>query len=183
MLASALDPDGRLVELTEERWQHITIGHPELRVHLRDVMEAVRTPDRRLRGRQGSEEWFYREGAGPSRWLKAVVHYEQGKRAHHHSVRPKIDAMTVTVGQITFDNVSYDRDADVLYLSVGDPSVAVNFEESAEGHSLRYDAEGRLVGITIVNARASLEKNGAIIVSPPQLRVEAEGLAEALAAA
>jgi YD repeat-containing protein len=91
--------------------------------------------------------------------------------------------MTVTVGHITFDNVSYDREADVLYLSVGDPSAAADFDESAEGHALRYDAEGRLVGITIVNARALLEKDGAIIVSPPQLRVEADGLAEALTAA
>jgi len=27
-------------------------------------------------GRHHGEEWFYLEGAGPSRWLKVVVHYE-----------------------------------------------------------------------------------------------------------
>jgi uncharacterized protein YuzE len=61
---------------------------------------------------------------------------------------------------ITFDRVSYDRDADVAYLSVGDPSRAVDFDESAEGHALRYDAVGRLVGLTIVGASALLERDG-----------------------
>ena len=39
----------------------------------------------------------------------------------------------------------YDGDADVLYLHVGDPAAAVEFEESPEGHALRYDAGGHLV--------------------------------------
>jgi hypothetical protein len=30
-------------------------------------------------GPQDNEEWFYLGGAGPSRWLKAVVHYEGGR--------------------------------------------------------------------------------------------------------
>ncbi len=30
--------------------------------------------------------------------------------------------MTVPVGPYTFDNVSYDAEADVLYLHTGDPS-------------------------------------------------------------
>jgi hypothetical protein len=48
--------------------------------------------------------------------------------------------MNVTVGNVVFDNVAYDRKADVLYLHVGDPATAVDFEESPEGHALRYDA-------------------------------------------
>ena len=91
--------------------------------------------------------------------------------------------MTITVGSITFDHVSYDRDADVLYLSVGDPAEAVDFDESAEGHALRYDADGRLVGITIVNARRLLEREGAIVVTPPQLQVNGDELADVLTAA
>ncbi len=91
--------------------------------------------------------------------------------------------MTLTVGSITFDRVSYDREADVLYLSVGDPAQAVDFDESAEGNALRYDADGRLVGITIVNARDLLERDGAIVVTPPQLRVDGDELAAVLAAA
>ena len=91
--------------------------------------------------------------------------------------------MTVTVGSITFDQVTYDRQADVLYLSVGNPAEAVDFDESAEGHALRYDADGRLVGLTIVGARRLLEGDGAIVVTPPQLRVERDDLAAVLAAA
>ena len=30
--------------------------------------------------------------------------------------------MNVTVGKVVFDNVAYDREADVLYLHVGDPA-------------------------------------------------------------
>ena len=91
--------------------------------------------------------------------------------------------MTFTIGSVTFDRVSYDRDADVLYLSVGDPAQAVDFDESAEGHALRYDADGRLVGLTIVGASELLDRDGAIVVTPPQLRVERDELAPVLTAA
>lgn len=91
--------------------------------------------------------------------------------------------MSLTIGSITFDRVSYDRDADVLYLSAGDPARAVDFDESAEGHALRYDGEGRLVGLTIVGASTLLQRDGEIVVTPPQLRVERDELAAALAAA
>jgi hypothetical protein len=37
----------------------------------------------------------------------------------------------------TFDNVSYDAAADVLYLHVGDPSTPADSDESPEGHALR----------------------------------------------
>lgn len=40
-----------------------------------------------------------------------------------------------------FDNVSYDVEADVLYLHKGEPSTAVDFDESHEGHGLRFDIE------------------------------------------
>jgi uncharacterized protein YuzE len=91
--------------------------------------------------------------------------------------------MSVTIGSVTFDRVSNDRDADVLYLSVGDPARAVGFDESVEGHALRYDVDGRLVGLTIVGARQLLEGRASIVVTPPQLRVERDELAAALAAA
>jgi hypothetical protein len=79
VLVSTLDPDSRRVELTAEGWRHILDGHPELAPHLDAVTRAVREPDRRLAGRHKDEEWFYLEHAGPSRWLKVVVHYEGGR--------------------------------------------------------------------------------------------------------
>ena len=42
--------------------------------------------------------------------------------------------MTVVVGDLAFDNVVYDDGADVLYLHVGDPGAAVEFDESPGGH-------------------------------------------------
>jgi uncharacterized protein YuzE len=59
---------------------------------------------------------------------------------------------------IDFDAVHYDPDADVLYLSTGDPARAVDFEESPDGHALRYDKHGELVGITIVGTRKLIER-------------------------
>jgi hypothetical protein len=75
MSQNALSP-----EVTEERWAHITDGHPEL-ARLRDeVLETVRAPSPRRPRPTLGEEWFYREGVGPSRWLKAVVRYESIER-------------------------------------------------------------------------------------------------------
>jgi len=84
--------------------------------------------------------------------------------------------MTVKIGGIDFDNVFYDADADVLYLHVGNPRTAVDFDESSEGHHLRWDARGQIVGITILNARKLLERDGKITVSLPELEVEASDL-------
>ena len=88
----------------------------------------------------------------------------------------------VTIGGATFDRVVYDREGDVLYLHVGDPATAVDFDKSPEGHALRYDAAGRLVGLTIVGARRLLEQEGRITVTlpAPQLSAGAPELAEAL---
>jgi hypothetical protein len=81
ILAEVVDPDGRRVELTVERWQHIigTESHPELATHREAVLRAVKAPNRRLRGRKQNEEWFYLAGVGPSQWLKVVVAYAQGR--------------------------------------------------------------------------------------------------------
>ena len=76
LLATVVDPDGRSVDLAEERWAHITSGHPELARYRNDVLETVQEPTRRRPGRKLGEEWYYRERTGPSRWLKVVVRYE-----------------------------------------------------------------------------------------------------------
>lgn len=75
------DPDGRPVVLTRSRWEHIVnrdFGHPEMAGLRDDVLEAVRTPHRYRVGHEPNEGWFYREGVGPSRWIKVVVIYEAG---------------------------------------------------------------------------------------------------------
>jgi uncharacterized protein YuzE len=92
--------------------------------------------------------------------------------------------MTVTIGDLTFDNVFYDEPADVLYLHQGEPATAVDFDASPEGHALRFGPEGNLVGITILNAKWLIEHEGKVTVTVPQhLEAGAGALSEALAAA
>jgi uncharacterized protein YuzE len=91
--------------------------------------------------------------------------------------------VSVQVGEWRFDRASYDAGADVLYLHVGDPADAVDFDSSDEGHHLRYDGAGRVVGLTIVNARWLLKRDGQITVTPPALHLGADDLAPALAGA
>jgi uncharacterized protein YuzE len=76
--------------------------------------------------------------------------------------------MSVTVAQIEFDNVDYDREADVLYLHVGDPASATEFDETPEGHHLRFGRNGRIVGLTVVGPRHLLEAEGEVRITVPR---------------
>jgi len=58
--------------------------------------------------------------------------------------------------EITWD---YDQEADVLYLSVGDPQPAVGVD-IGEGIVLRYDeAQQEIVGLTLIGLRERLMKS------------------------
>lgn len=89
--------------------------------------------------------------------------------------------MTVTIGNLTFDRVRYDAEGDVLYLHRADPSLAVDFDESPEGHHLRFDGDGRLIGVTIVRPRWLLDHHSAIAITlPERVEVGPEALGQAL---
>jgi uncharacterized protein YuzE len=80
----------------------------------------------------------------------------------------------LTIGPYAFDFADYDAKGDVLYLGIGPPRPAANGEETPEGHVLRWDAHGELIGLTIVNARWYLERDGKLVVTlPVPERVEA----------
>jgi hypothetical protein len=70
------DPEGRLVVLGWDGWQHILQRHADIGVPRRALLEAVAHPDARHSGRDTGEEWFYARHVGPSAWLRVVVHYE-----------------------------------------------------------------------------------------------------------
>jgi uncharacterized protein YuzE len=83
----------------------------------------------------------------------------------------------IKIGDLEFDHVVFDAESDVLYLSIGEPRLAADAEETAQGHAIRYDAKGKIVGITIVNAKWLIERKGKIEIP---LWVDAEDIAPAL---
>ena len=79
VLAVVVDPDGRRVELTSERWAHVLDIHPELKRWQHAVLRAISEPTVRRDGRRPNEEWFYLDGVGPSQWLKVVVAFRDNR--------------------------------------------------------------------------------------------------------
>jgi uncharacterized protein YuzE len=48
--------------------------------------------------------------------------------------------------------IGYDQEADVLYLSLGEPRKGMKYQEAGEGIILRTDPEtDRIVGVTVVD--------------------------------
>ena len=89
-----------------------------------------------------------------------------------HGIRTEHAATPVNSGGIMFDDNFYDREVDVLYLHVGEPSTAVDFDGTAAGDATRYGPDGRLVGLTILSARSRLEKDGRIELTLPEQHLE-----------
>jgi YD repeat-containing protein len=70
----------------------------------------------------------------------------------------------------------------VLYLSIGEPREAAYADTTPEGHALRYDERGELIGVTFINAAWILERDGDVVVSiPVPSHVPAEDIGPALA--
>lgn len=89
--------------------------------------------------------------------------------------------MTVKIDDLLFDRVKYDAEGDVLYLGRGPSNRAANGAETPEGHGLRYDAEGQVIGVTLVNAKWLLNRDGYLkITMPHEIRVQPGELAAAL---
>ncbi len=66
-----------------------------------------------------------------------------------------MDALKILEKPTTL-NWDYDEEADVLYLSIGEPRPAVSVD-AGDGIVLRYDeARKELVGLTLIGLRARL---------------------------
>lgn len=90
----------------------------------------------------------------------------------------------VHVGPYEFDHAAYDADGDVLYLRRGRRRAAADTFGTPEGHAVRLDADGEVIGITIVNAKWLLERDGKLTITvPSRIETSAEEVAQALAAA
>jgi uncharacterized protein YuzE len=94
-----------------------------------------------------------------------------------------VEPVNIAIGPVVFDHADYDADSDVLYLHVGEPQEAEG-EETPEGHLLRYaPGSQRIVGLTIVNAKWLLDRDGRLTVTiPEQIHTSADSLAPALVA-
>ena len=91
---------------------------------------------------------------------------------------------SVHVGQYEFDHVSYDAEADVLYLRRGETQAAADTFGTPEGHAVGLDGSGEVIAITIVNAKWLLDRDGSLSVTvPSRMETDAGELAQALAAA
>lgn len=76
--------------------------------------------------------------------------------------------MSVTIGHLTFDHTTYDARGDVLYLHAGEPQAATDAEETPEGHAVRFGADGRVIGVTIINAKWLRDQGQPIIITIPE---------------
>lgn len=89
-----------------------------------------------------------------------------------------------TIGGIAFDDVTYDREGDVLYLWAGKPRPPAFDDTSPEAHYLQFGAQGELIALTLINARWFLEHEGKIVVTLPDgSRLETSELSGVLAVA
>ena len=89
--------------------------------------------------------------------------------------------MMIRIGEHRFDDVRYDDVGDVLYLMVGDAEPEARTDATPEGHSVTRDGGGRVIGMTIVNARWLLERDGKISLTVPDLiEMRAEEIEPAL---
>jgi YD repeat-containing protein len=89
--------------------------------------------------------------------------------------------MSLMIAGNTFSHHHYDPRGDVLYLSVagyeGPPEAAYS---TPEGHNVEYDASGRVVGMTLVNVRWLLDRDGELTITWPAGHVGADDLADAM---
>ncbi|MBV9334728.1 MAG: DUF2283 domain-containing protein [Solirubrobacterales bacterium] len=92
--------------------------------------------------------------------------------------------MTVKIGPLTFNHASYDASGDVLYLHISERQAAADSEQTPEGHVLRFDAAGKIIGLTIINAKWLLDRDGELIVTlPERVHVAPAAIEAAFAAA
>jgi uncharacterized protein YuzE len=95
-----------------------------------------------------------------------------------------MEPMNVRIGHLTFDHATYDEVGDVLYLHIGERQAAADGEDTPEGHVLRFDASGKIIGLTIINAKWLLARDGELTVTlPEQIHVTPAALEAALVAA
>jgi hypothetical protein len=75
-IGEAIDPYGRRISVDKEAVQHILDEHPEMEVHIAQILDVIERPDVIGPDPWPGRERYYRRGGGPSSWLFAVVDFE-----------------------------------------------------------------------------------------------------------
>jgi uncharacterized protein YuzE len=92
-----------------------------------------------------------------------------------------MESMNIKIDGLVFERANYDADGDVLYLARGDSNQAADAALTPEGHAVRYGDDGQVIGVTIINARRLLDRDGHLTITLPQeVHVAAGDLADAL---
>jgi len=84
--------------------------------------------------------------------------------------------MSVSIAGISFSDVDYDAESDVLYLSVERPDPAWVSTATPEGHAVFLDEEGDIKAITLVNARWLLDREDSLAITLPRVMVDRRDL-------
>ena len=91
--------------------------------------------------------------------------------------------MSLRAGPYTFSHVTYDAPSDVLYAAIDRPRPA-RASRLPRSTSSASTSEGRFFGLTLVNPREQLRREGAVYVSLPSgERVRVQGAEAAIRAA
>ncbi len=79
VLGESKDPDGVRVVLLDRVWtSKVLANHPEMEDQIDSTLSAVAIPDHIAADPVHTQRRrYYRQNAGPSRWLLVVVSYEQ----------------------------------------------------------------------------------------------------------
>jgi hypothetical protein len=187
-LASVVDPDGRQVVLLAGIWNDkIVLSHPDIAGHLDAVVATVAAPDH-VEPDLLPKRTRYKRNAGPSHWRLVVVSFEQEPAHHHRGGQSQgsgaMEDVNIRIRPFVFEHASCDEDGDVHYLHIGPPQPGEG-EETPEGHVLRFvPGTQRVVGLTVINARHVLDRDGRLVVTVPEtVEASAEEFAAALQAA
>jgi uncharacterized protein YuzE len=81
--------------------------------------------------------------------------------------------VSIRIGGREFEHAMYDEEADVLYLSNGEPRAAASTYGTPEGHAVRFDEEGHVIGMTIVNAGWLSSHGEEVVITVSQQQIEA----------
>lgn len=164
------------IRLTDERWVHITEEHCELAGLRAEVLETVFQPERIVAGAEG-ERLAVRQrepekhlGGGLSRaregWLcdHGVSHEPDPATREEEATMAITDIQdylklipAVTRAPEHAVWMSYDPDADTLYVNFKKPSYATDSEMTDEDIIVRYAGED-VIGFTVLHASARLKK-------------------------